>query len=75
MINVDGSEILDILIMLWETLDTVIVTIGDFEFTLMDFEVAMLFCNLVLDFMLPFWFADLENRALKQHKVGAYEWD
>lgn len=75
MINVDGTEILDILIYMWETLDTVIVTIGDFEFSLMDFEIAMLFCNLVLDFMLPFWFADMEKRALKDHYKGAYEWD
>ena len=75
MITVDGSEILIIVTNMWTTLNTVSIDFGLFSFTLLQYEIAVLFVSLILDFMCRFWFADIEQRALTQHYKGAYEWD
>lgn len=75
MTSIDGSEILVIVTNMWTTLNMIRIDFGLFSFTLLQYEIAVLFVSLILDFMLRFWFADIEQRALTQHYKGAYEWD
>ena len=75
MHTIDGSGLLQLLVDGWTYLNTVRVDLGIASFTIIQFEVACVFVNLILDFMCPFWFGDIERRALRDHHKGAYEWD
>lgn len=75
MWTIDGSGLLQLLVDGWTHLNQVRVDLGLCSFTLMQFEVACLFVNLILDFMCPFWFGAIERDALRNHHKGAFEWD